>query len=164
MPNRNRVQGFTLAEVLIALLVMSIGLLGFAALQTLNIRNNHSAYMRTQATLLAYDMIDRMRANVAAANAGNYLTTYGTAPAGTVNCETASCNALNMAVFDRNQWKCTLGRWNSDSVCANTLNIVGRLPNGDGQVTQNSDDIYTVSVRWDDRDNNTMTLGISTTL
>jgi type IV pilus assembly protein PilV len=161
MPNRNRFQGFTLAEVLIALLVMSIGLLGFGALQTLNIRNNHSAYMRTQATLLAYDMIDRMRANVA--KAGNYTTTYGTAPAGTVNCETAVCNAVNMAVFDRNQWKCTLGRWNSYSVCANTLNIVGRLPNGDGQVTRNGD-IYTVSVRWDDRDNNTMTLGISTTL
>jgi type IV pilus assembly protein PilV len=40
---------------------MSIGLFEFAVQQTLIIRNNHSAYMRNQATLLAYDMIDRMR-------------------------------------------------------------------------------------------------------
>jgi len=58
-----RQSGFTLLEVLVAILVLSIGLLGLAGLMASSIRNNHSAYQRTQATWLAYDMIDRMRVN-----------------------------------------------------------------------------------------------------
>lgn len=56
-------QGFTLLEVLIALLILSIGLLGLAALQTTSLRANQMASMRTTATQLAYDISDRMRAN-----------------------------------------------------------------------------------------------------
>jgi type IV pilus assembly protein PilV len=57
--------GFTLLEVLIALLVLAIGLLGLAALQTTGLRSNTMATTRTHATQLAYDIADRMRANVA---------------------------------------------------------------------------------------------------
>jgi len=59
----NKQRGFTLLEVLIALLVLSIGLLGLAALQTTGLRSNEMASMRTTATQLAYDISDRMRAN-----------------------------------------------------------------------------------------------------
>jgi len=55
--------GFTLVEVLIAVLVLSVGLLGLAALQTIGTRVNHSAHLRSVATQLGYDMFDRMRAN-----------------------------------------------------------------------------------------------------
>src|SRR5690606_37316619 len=55
--------GFTLIEVLIALVVMSVGLLGLASLQTNTLAFNRDAYLRSQATALAYDIIDRMRAN-----------------------------------------------------------------------------------------------------
>lgn len=58
-----RQKGFTLLEVLVAMLVLSIGLLGLAGLMASSLRNNHSAYYRTQATWLAYDVIDRMRVN-----------------------------------------------------------------------------------------------------
>lgn len=55
--------GLTLLEVLVALTVLSIGLLGIAALQTQGLRAHHSAHLRTQASLMAQDMLDRLRAN-----------------------------------------------------------------------------------------------------
>ena len=55
--------GFSLIEVLIALLVTALGLLGFAFLQTMNLRYTQSANYRTQATNLAYDLLDQIRAN-----------------------------------------------------------------------------------------------------
>lgn len=58
-----RARGFTLIEVMIAVLVLAIGLLGFALLQTMNVRFTQSANYRTQATNLAYDLLDQMRAN-----------------------------------------------------------------------------------------------------
>jgi len=55
--------GFTLLEVLIAVIILALGMLGLAKLQATGLSYNHSAYMRTQATLMAYDIIDRMYAN-----------------------------------------------------------------------------------------------------
>ena len=55
--------GFTLLEVLITVVIFSIGLLGLAGLQATGIKLNHSSLLRTQATLLAYDVADCMRAN-----------------------------------------------------------------------------------------------------
>ena len=78
-----RQQGFTLLEVLIALLILSIGLLGLAALQTTSLRSNQMASMRTTATQLAYDMSDRMRANPVGVAAGEYVLAGGTTPTGT---------------------------------------------------------------------------------
>ena len=66
-------------EVLIAIVVLSLGLLGFAGLQSISIRNNNNAYLRSQATVLAYDILDRMRANKAAIT--SYAMAYGTDPA-----------------------------------------------------------------------------------
>lgn len=63
MPRLRRQRGFTLVESLVALLVLSIGLLGVAALQLQGLRDNSTAYQRTQATFLAQDIADRMRAN-----------------------------------------------------------------------------------------------------
>ena len=59
----DRISGFTLLEVLVALVILSIGLLGLAGLQAASLRYNHSSYLRSQATLIAYDIVDRMRAN-----------------------------------------------------------------------------------------------------
>jgi type IV pilus assembly protein PilV len=60
-------RGFTLLEALIAMLVLAVGLLGFMGLQVRGLSYNHDAYVRSMSTLLAYDMIERMR--MARANA-----------------------------------------------------------------------------------------------
>lgn len=59
----HRSQGFTLLEVLITILVLAFGLLGFALLQTMSVRFTQSANHRTKATNLAYDILDQMRSN-----------------------------------------------------------------------------------------------------
>lgn len=62
-PKRRRELGFSLIEVMVAVLVMALGMLGIAALQAAALRNNLSAYQRSQATIQAYTIIDAMRAN-----------------------------------------------------------------------------------------------------
>jgi type IV pilus assembly protein PilV len=151
MVNDTGQQGFTLIEVLVAVLVLALGMLGMAGLQSYAVANTHSAYLRSQATILAYDMVDRMRANRQDAQIGSYDVAFNTPPTGAFNCENNVCaNTANMASFDLDQWKCMLGAWNADPVCAG-MNITGRLPNGDGQITRNGL-VHTVTVRWDDRD------------
>ncbi|MFL0810780.1 MAG: type IV pilus modification protein PilV [Agarilytica sp.] len=130
--------GASLIEILVALFVLAIGLLGLAAMQSKSLQFNHSAQMRTQATILAYDIIDRMRANTAA------LTTYTATGAANAshNCEgnVAPCGAVGMATADRDQW---------------LFQISERLPGGDGTIVSNGTSmIYTVTVSWTDRDNN----------
>lgn len=95
-------RGFTLLEVLVAVLVLSFGLLGLAGLQAASIRANHSAYLRSQATQLAYDMADRMRANISAVDAGNYNN-----PSATISpsCYAAGgCAASVLAADDAYRW------------------------------------------------------------
>lgn len=67
-------KGASLIEILIAVVVISVGLLGLAGLQTSSIKSNQSSYLRSQATLLAYDLSDRMRASRDAAENGAFNT------------------------------------------------------------------------------------------
>ena len=66
LKRRSRARGFSLVEVLVALLVISIGMLGLAALYVETLRMNRTAIYRTQAVNLASDMAERIRANAAA--------------------------------------------------------------------------------------------------
>lgn len=71
--------GVSMLEVLISIVVLAVGLLGFAGLQMLSLKNSNSAYQRSQATMLAYDVIDRIRADMP--NRGSYNVNYGSAGA-----------------------------------------------------------------------------------
>jgi type IV pilus assembly protein PilV len=64
--------GVSLIEVAVAMFVLSVGILGMAALQMASLRSNQSSYERSAAVLGAYTMIDRLRADVAAARSGSY--------------------------------------------------------------------------------------------
>ena len=121
MKQQQYTHGFTLVEILITVLILSIGLLGLAGLQVSSMKNNHSAYLRTQATLMAYDIIDRMRANPNAVTAGQYeakgaytVTTSSTpytvsAPTKTDSClTTGGCTTQQMANTDINRWRVDL--------------------------------------------------------
>jgi len=134
-PDRQR--GVGLLEVLIALLVLSIGLLGLASLQTQALRFNQGAFLRTQATTLAYDMLDRMRANrEQATSTTSYITNLGTGiPAG-ASCESVDCSPADMAKYDLNQWKTALNE---------------RLPAGDGAVSVNGNG-FTITTQWKSRE------------
>lgn len=124
--------GFTLMEVLIAVLILSIGLLGLASLQANGLRNNFSSYARSQAVILANDMADRMRANLTEAVAGTYnvSATVASPP----DCAAAACNTAQMASYDIAAWFTSL---------QNTL------PQGTGTIVGNGT-VFTISVMWDD--------------
>ena len=132
--HHGRCRGFSLLEVLVALFVLSIGLLGLAGLQTFGFKFNQQSYERTQATLLIYDIIDRMRANPN--GLASYARGFGTAlTAPSINCATTACPAATaIAAFDLYQWR-------------RTIQSARMLPSGDGAITFNGS-LATVSVRW----------------
>lgn len=63
LSQRHHQRGVALLEVLIVFFVLSIGLLGMAALQLKSIQYSQSSYLRSQATVAANDMLDRLRLN-----------------------------------------------------------------------------------------------------
>lgn len=119
--------GLSLIEMLIALLVVSVGLLGMAGLQAYSLRMNTSAYYRSQANTLAYEILDAMRTNRESAKTGGYNITFSANGAGT-----------GQAAKDLAGW---LG----------TLRLV--LPSGDGQIACGNaalEGVCSVTVAWDD--------------
>lgn len=95
-------QGLTMLEMLVALVVLSVGLIGVAALQMRGQQFNYFAYIRTQATFLAYDLMDRMRINEDAAYQGLYQTECTNLDE--KNCVNTSCSAIDLAGYDLAQW------------------------------------------------------------
>ncbi len=102
--------GFNLIEVMIALVVISIGLLGMAILQMTSLQQNQSAYYRSQATLLAYDVVDRMRANMDQVSAGNYFAVSGAINNNCINYSgsASGCTSAQMASNDIAEWQAVL--------------------------------------------------------
>lgn len=100
-----RMEGFTLLEVLIAVVVLSIGLLGLAALQFSALRGNNQSYERSQAHTLAYEIADAMRANRVQAAAGAFNIGVATVPAlPATDCNAAACSAAEAAAFALATW------------------------------------------------------------
>ncbi len=100
---KSRQRGVSLIEVLMAVLIFSIGLIGLAGLLVISTRSNHAAYLRTQVTFLANNMADRMRANpMGVWNAAYNSTSYPVT--GTTNCETQACAPADIATRDQQTW------------------------------------------------------------
>ena len=144
-----KAHGFTLMEVLVALAVLSIGLLGMAGMQLFSMKSSHGAYLQSQASFFAYDLIDKIRANPTGFSNGTYDTALTNIPGGFTNCQTttATCSPDQLATFELTQWKCSLGAYASDPACIAPLNMTSVLPNGDGSVVRNGNDV-TVTVQW----------------
>lgn len=120
---RGRQHGFTLMEMLVTTVILAFGLLGMAGLQGLSLRSNNAAYLRTQANLMAYEIVDSMRANRANAVANSYnIAMSASPPSGT-----------SVADADLSAWLTNLAR---------------TLPNGDGSVACDGDNVCTVVVQW----------------
>ncbi|WP_019568119.1 type IV pilus modification protein PilV [Thioalkalivibrio sp. ALMg13-2] len=129
---RHRSSGVTLIEVLVALLVLSIGLLGVAALQANALQANHGSQLRSQATNLSYDIADRMRANRKAALDGDYD--------GTVVAQFCPADANDLpdptgtlAQRDLLEWTIAMG-------CG--------LPGASGEIERDGS-TFDITIRWD---------------
>nr|WP_163501138.1 type IV pilus modification protein PilV [Halomonas socia] len=125
-PSLKGQQGVTLVEVLIAVLVLSVGLLGVAAMQTTSLQMNHSAYLRSQANNMAYDIIDRMRANRSASLDGDYAHEMQAGPPA----------GNSVAAADVREWLSDLAL---------------TLPEGKGEISLSTQRL-SIGVQWRDRD------------
>ena len=119
--NRNPVRGgaargFTLLEVLIAIVIVSIGLLGVAAMQASTLKNAGSSKYRSAAITLTSDMSDRLRANLEGVMQGNFVagtgynrprTTLVDAAYNTAKpaCRSTGCLPIDMVLDDLASWQ-----------------------------------------------------------
>lgn len=105
---RRNAAGFSLVEVLIALLIVSFGMIGVATALLLVHRSTASSYLQQQSVQLAANIVTRMRANAAAATAGDYDLTYtggaASTPAQMCDPSGAACTADQEAAYDLWQW------------------------------------------------------------
>lgn len=141
--------GFTLIEVLVSALILSIGLVGVAGLQALSLKNNQSAYMRSQASALAYDLADRMRTNLTGATGGFYDPAQAATHASCSN--PAGCTPQQTAENDLAEWNEALADnlpMGSGFVCIDSTPYDGSGvgdPQCDGVGTRHS-----IKIWWDD--------------
>ncbi len=134
-------QGFTLVEILVAVLILSLGVVGLIGMESLALKSNLSAYHRSQATLLAYELADKMRSNPAGVAGNEYIAAFPNGASHAVACVSYSgavsgsgCSPQQLAERDIYEW---------------TSSITGILPGGVGALTASAG-IQTIAIRWDD--------------
>ena len=140
-PGANISLGLSLIEVLVALFITVIGVLGAVTLQATSLKGNRSAYFRTQASYIAADMASRMRVNLpgVAINAYNNISTISS-PADP-NCISTGCSASQLALQDHREWA---------QYFSNVLTIAGyrpTLPQAGGTVVGDGT-TFTITVNW----------------
>lgn len=141
-------RGATLMEVLVALVVLSVGLLGVAGLQTTGINASNSAFYKTQASVLAADMAERIRANPRAdyATVEDGFDTGNSVIPSNPNCLTSNsgCTADQMVDYDLYQWNQLL-RGDEQS------GALPVLPDARGVISVGNNGEMIVSVLWRER-------------
>ncbi len=125
---RARQIGSSLFEVMVAVLVLSTGMLGVAAMQAASLRNNQSAVQRSQAIMLTYSIVDAMRANIASARANAYNVTMPS-----VSCPTPSGSGL--AGADLIAWRQSITTAMGSGACGSVACDVG---------------VCEIAIRWND--------------
>lgn len=138
--------GFTLIEVLVAVVVLGVGLLGLAALQVSGLYYTHGSALRAQATLLASDMAERMQANPLGMQANNYNNPTATQHGDCVG--TTGCAPADMAQHDASEWNLALSTQlpgGGGVVCRDSTPNDGTsgTPECDGNGT-----IYAIKIWW----------------
>ena len=141
-------RGFSLIEVLIALLVLSIGLLGIAGLQTYSLKFNHQSYERTQATILISEMFEKILANPTAAATGTFispLASTSTSYASYGGCPAACATPAELATYELFLWKSAL---ENPKVLAQGQGSIARVVDP----TYADAQLFDINVRWMEND------------
>jgi len=132
-----RNQGFSLLEVLIALFLMSVALLGTAGMQVYALKVTQGGQFRAQAVVLGADLMERLEANNAGAVAGSYVATLPTSTTAP-DCTTSSCAPSQMAIYDLDQSQQNLARQLPAATATITMTGAGPF-------------VYTLTVSWQER-------------
>ena len=159
--SRRHMSGVGIIEVLIALVLVSFGVLGMAGLQLTGMKQSSGGYNRAKATLYAENLAARMRSNLDGVEAFAY-SSYDSA---TTNCAAKpnpycqtnkttaaqSCSSAQMAAFDLFSIAC--GNWSSagkaeDGVSSSLAN--GRLQVSCDDTPCELNSNYTVVISWDE--------------
>ncbi|OHC71308.1 MAG: type IV pilus modification protein PilV [Rhodocyclales bacterium GWA2_65_20] len=136
-----KIRGTTLIEVLVTVVIIALGLLGMAGLQSRSHALEFESYQRGQALILLQDMVDRMNNNATAA--AGYVT--GATPMGTGATDAADCTALaSRALADLCEWSKALK--GSAELSGSTKQ--GAAIDGRGCIVSTGTNAYLVSVAW----------------
>lgn len=147
----HRQEGVSLIEVLVAVVVFSLGLVGVASLMVMATGSNHGGYLRTQVTYLAQNMADRMSANPMGVWSGNYDATY---PASSTQDCSSGCSPAQLAVHDQEIWSSQLNTFlaNPTATISCTAAAAGFMPQGAQLGTRPPyGGTCSMSISWTDR-------------
>ena len=138
--NKSKSKGFTIVEVLIAMVILAVGVLGLGVMQITSMQNTQAGQMKALATILAYDILDAMRANPPGVSAGSYSIAMATATPTAPQCywNAANCDTTQLATSDVNRWRAALAQ---------------SLPSGNGSVATSdlgTTTLATVTINWVD--------------
>ena len=141
--------GFSLVELPVTMIIVSVGVLGVASLQIRSLQQNREAFFRAEASYLANGMMDRIRANRQTV----YSLAIAQAQIVANSCVLLGCNSAQMANYDMAQWQCSIRSVDvagaTYPICTQ-LGVTGALPLGAGRVTQSAATplLYQVQVMW----------------
>ena len=142
--NGSQQGGFTLIEILVSLIILSVGVMGIAAMQMSTYKQLRTSQNMSTAAMLAGDIADRMRANPAAALNNSYNHTK--TPANVRDCAALACTSAQLATYDIAQWQQRVTGNNGGDT-----REPGSLPSGQGTVARiGTTSDFNITVRWDD--------------
>ena len=132
--------GSGMIEILVSLIVLAIGLLGIAGMQVISMKNANNAEHRYRASMIAYDMMERMRSNPAGVSTNEYnnvnISSSGSSDSSASTCS-AVCSASELAAYDVAMWE----------------QKITALPNGTASVTGNAA-VFEITVAWQEQNTN----------
>lgn len=153
-------------ELLVAVLVMGVGVLGVTGLQLVSLQNNRDALLRGEAVQQAYDILDRIRVNQPSAAYDG--VDMDDDPPGFQDCMAGACTTAEMVAYDIGSWKCSLGAHMDHATCTSMRDngilpaqtAMPGLPDGDGSIAVNGVSI-TVTVQWRGFDDQMQTVTVN---
>ncbi|WP_257280473.1 type IV pilus modification protein PilV [Endozoicomonas sp. ISHI1] len=144
-------KGFTMIEIMVAVLVLAIGLLGVAGLQILSMQSSNGALNRSQATMLAYDLAERMRRNPGTALSDGYsdisIEADGSQKAApnSPNCISTGCTNTQLATQDIREWLDNITDVQGIGLSGN--NWQSALPGSTASLVRNANE-FTLTINW----------------